>query len=91
MINITPTFHHEYDNTFRGLPEGNLDTNLMILREYDDKGRKIPLAYKDTACLPNPVFPVELYEYRRGTKLKITLGKDKEFKSKFAELNLGGV
>ena len=68
MINITPTFHHEYDNTFRGLPE-NLNTNLMILREYDDKGRKIPLSYKDTARLPNPVFPVELYEYRRVQKL----------------------
>ena len=89
MINITPTFHHEYDNTFRGLP-GPTDTNLFIPREYDDKNRPIPLTYKDTPRLPNPVFPVELYEYRRGSKIKLSLGKDKEFKSRFAELNLAG-
>ena len=90
MINITPTFHHEYDNTYRGLPE-NFNTNLSVPREYDNKGRNIPLSYVDTPRFPNPVIPVELYEYRRGTKIKLTLGKDKEFKSRFAELNLGVV
>ena len=68
MINITPTFHHEYDNTYRGLPE-NFNTNLSVPREYDNKGRNIPLSYVDTPCFPNPVFPVELYEYRRDKKL----------------------
>ena len=85
MININPTFHHEYDNTFRGLPE-NLNTNLMILREYDDKGRKIPLAYKDTPRLPNPVFSVELYEYRRGSKVKLTLGRTKNLNQSLPNL-----
>ena len=33
MINITPTFHHEYDNTYRGLPE-NFNTNLSVPRVY---------------------------------------------------------
>jgi len=92
MINITPTFQYEYDNTSRGLPQ-NTNTNLFVPREYNDKGDPIALAYKDVARLPNPVFPAELYEYRRDSKIKLTLGNDKEFKSRFTELNLtaGGI
>ena len=55
MINITPTFHHEYDNTYRGIPE-NFNTNLSVPREYDNKGRNIPLSYVDTPRFPNPFF-----------------------------------
>ena len=73
--------------TFRGLPD-NTNTNLTIFRENDNKGRKIPLSYVHTPRLPNLVFPVELYEYRRDSKVKLTIGKDKEFKSRFVEGNL---
>ena len=44
------------------------------------------LPYKDAAYLKNPVFPAELYEYRRGKNMKLSI--DGETKSLFAEGNL---
>ena len=84
MINITPTFLHEYYNTSRGFPEG-IDTNInhpVITME----GKKAKAAYVDKKFFPNPVFPVELYEYRRGSNIKLSI--DGVIPSKFAEGNL---
>ena len=66
MINITPTFLFELSNTAKGIPEGN-NTNLQVphLMMNVDNPKDIKFHYKDDAFLPNPVFPVELYEYRR--------------------------
>jgi len=84
MINLTPTFLSEYHNVSRGLPEGT-DTKLKVptLTKAD---KKISIAYVDKAYLKNPVFPAELYEYRRGKNMKLSI--DGEAKSLFAEGNL---
>ena len=89
MINITPTFLFELSNTAKGIPEGN-DTKLYVphLMVNRDNPKDIKFHYKDVLYLPNPVFPVELYEYRRGTQVKLSI--EAREKSKFAEYNLNG-
>ena len=84
MINLTPTFLSEYYNVSRGLPEG-IDTNLRI-PALIKTGKKITTVYGDKAYLKNPLFPAELYEYRRGKNMKLSI--DGEAKSLFAEGNL---
>ena len=49
-------------------------------------GKKVAVAYTDQPRLKNPVFPAELYEYRRGKNMKLSI--DGEVPSKFAEGNL---
>ena len=71
MINITPTFLSEYRNTSRGLPEG-IDTKLNI-PTLTKVGKKITVRYGDKSYLNNPLFPAELYEYRRGKNMKFQL------------------
>ena len=90
MINITPTFLFELSNTAKGIPEGN-DTNLCIpyLGVSGNNPKNIWFRYEDVKYLPNPLFPVELYEYRRDTQIKLTI--EAREKSKFAERNLSGV
>lgn len=82
MIDITSTFLHQISNACKGLPAG-INTTLSIPYK-NDKGDKID--YKDKAFLENPVFPVELYEYQRESKIKLSLGKTAT--SKFAGNNL---
>jgi len=84
MINITPTFLHEYYNSSRGFPE-DIDTsiNYPVITMV---GKKATAVYKDKKFFPNPVFPVELYEYRRGSNIKLSI--DGVIASKFAEGNL---
>jgi len=84
MIKLTPTFLSEYHNTSRGIP-GNVNTNINI-PILTPNGKKITVAYADKAHLKNPVFPAELYEYRRGKNMKLSI--DGEVPSKFAEGNL---
>ena len=84
MIKLTPTFISEYHNLSRGIIN-NLDTNLNI-PVLTPNGKKITVAYADKAKLKNPVFPAELYEYRRGKNMKLSI--DGETKSLFAEGNL---
>ena len=87
MINITPTFLFELSNTAKGIPEGN-NTNLHVphLMVNLDNPKVIKFNYKDEPFLPNPVFPAELYEYRRDTQIKLSV--EAREKSKFAEHNL---
>ena len=89
MINITPTFLFELSNTAKGIPEGN-DTNLYVphLVPNPNNPKDIKFNYTHEAFLPNPVFPVELYEYRRDTQVKLSI--EALEKSKFAEYNLNG-
>ena len=89
MINITPTFLFELSNTAKGIPEGN-DTKLYVphLMINRDNPKDIKFHYQDVLFLPNPVFPVELYEYRRDTQVKLSV--EAREKSKFAEYNLNG-
>ena len=84
MINLTPTFLSEYHNASRGLPEG-IDTKLNIPTRTK-VGKKITVRYGDKSFLKNPVFPAELYEYRRGKNMKLSI--DGEVLSLFAEGNL---
>ena len=84
MIENTPTFQYELYNCFRGLP-GNKDTRMTI-PYLKKEGRKITAAYKKKAYLPNPVFPVELYEYRRDSIIQ--LSTEGKMKSEFANENL---
>ena len=63
MINITPTFLHEYYNTSRGIPD-NIDTRIFHPK-ITMVGKKATATYADKKFFPNPVFPVELYEYRK--------------------------
>jgi len=84
MIQNTPTFQNQLHNCFIGNP-GNKDTRLYI--PYLEKdGRHIKLDYKAKAYLPNPVFPIELYEYRRDSQIQLSV--DGKVKSKFADLNI---
>jgi len=84
MIKLTPTFLSEYHNASRGLPAGiNTNINIPILTA---NGKKITVAYEAKAYLKNPVFPAELYEYRRGKNMKLSI--DGETKSLFADGNL---
>ena len=85
MIQNTPTFQYQLYECFRGQP-GNKDSRLSI--PYLDKaGRGIRATYKNKAYLPNPVFPIELYEYRRDNQIQLSVEGKVEFK--FAENNLG--
>ena len=84
MINISVTFINELYYSFRGIPE-NYNTTLTI-PFVTKAGKTITTAYGDKAFLPNPAFPVELYEYRRGSNIKLSI--DGETKSLFAEKNL---
>ena len=84
MINITPTFLHEYYNTSRGIPD-DIDTNINHPVIKID-GKKATAIYQDKKFFPNPVFPVELCEYRRGSNIKLSI--DGVIASKFAETNL---
>lgn len=85
MIQNTPTFQYQLYECFRGQP-GNKDSRLSI--PYLDKaGRKIRATYKNKAYLPNPVFPIELYEYRRDNQIQLSV--EGKVESKFAENNLG--
>ena len=86
MIENTPTFQYQLYECFRGQP-GNRDTRLTI-PYLTKEGRKIQADYRHKAYLPNPVFPVELYEYRRDNQIQLSV--DGKVKSKFAENNLGG-
>ena len=61
MISLTPTFLSEYR-----IP-GNANTNINV-PSLVKTGKKITLTYADKAYFKNPVFPAELYEYRRGKK-----------------------
>ena len=71
MINITPTFFHEYYNTTRGIP-GEIDTSIFY-PVITMAGKKATATYVDKKYFPNPVFPVELYEYRRGSNIKLSI------------------
>ena len=73
MIRLTPTFLSEYRNTSRGLPE-RVDTNLNI-PTLTKVGKKITVRYGDKSFLNNPVFPAELYEYRRGKNMKLSIDR----------------
>ena len=85
MIQNTPTFQYQLYECFRGQP-GNKDSRLSI--PYLDKaGRRIRATYKNKAYLPNPVFPIELYEYRRDNQIQLSV--EGKVESKFAENNLG--
>ena len=84
MININPTFLREFTNIAQGMPEGN-DTSLII-PYIIRKGKNTAAVYKAKAFIPNPVFPTELYEYRRGSNIKLSI--DGEIASRFAENNL---
>ena len=84
MIKLSPTFLSEFHNVSRGLPEG-LNTNLRV-PILTKVGKKITTVYADKAYLKNPVFPTELYEYRRGKNMKLSI--DGEARSLFAEGNL---
>ena len=84
MIKLTPTFISEYHNLSRGIL-GNLDTNIKV-PVLTANGKKVTVAYTDQPRLKNPVFPAELYEYRRGKNMKLSI--DGEVPSKFAEGNL---
>ena len=86
MIKLTPTFLSEYNNTSRGIPFDH-DTTIFIPK-VESNGKKVTVTYVDKSCLKNPVFPVELYEYRRGKNMKLSI--DGETKSLFAERNLAG-
>ena len=90
MINITPTFLFELSNTAKGIPESN-DTKLYVphLMVNAVNPKNIKFNYSDVLYLPSPVFPVELYEYRRNTQIKLSV--EAREKSKFAEYNLNGV
>ena len=89
MINLTPTFLFELSNTAKGIPEG-YDTRLYVphLKYNENNPKDIKFLYKDVLYLPNPVFPVELYECSRNTQVKLTIEACE--KSKFAEYNLNG-
>ena len=85
MIQNTPTFQYQLYECFRGQP-GNKDSRLSI--PYLDKaGRRIRATYKNKAYLPNPVFPIKLYEYRRDNQIQLSV--EGKVESKFAENNLG--
>ena len=84
MIRLSPTFLSEYHNASKGLPYG-FDTNISI-STITKTGKKIVINYADTRFLKNPVFPAELYEYRRGKNMKLSI--DGEVVSLFAERNL---
>ena len=64
MIKLSPTFLSEYHNVSRGLP-GTTNKNLNV-PTLTKVGKKITVRYGDKSFLKNPVFPAELYEYRRG-------------------------
>jgi len=85
MIQNTNTFQYQLYECFRGNP-GNKDTRLYIPYLAKD-GRRIKVDYKAKAYLPNPVFPIELYEYRRDSHIKLSV--DGKVESRFAEQNLG--
>ena len=84
MIKLTPTFLSEYHNLSRGFPNGT--NTVLSIPDLKPVGKKTTVAYVDKAYLKNPVFPVELYEYRRGKNMKLSI--DGEAKSLFAEGNL---
>ena len=71
MINLTSTFLSEYHNISRGFPD-NVNTNLNVPRLIK-AGKKITTVYEDKAYLKNPVFPAELYEYRRGKNMELSI------------------
>ena len=84
MIRLTPTFLSEYNNTSNGLP-GPVDTSIYI-PTVKKVGKKFTITYGDKSYLKNPVFPAELYEYRRGQNMKLSI--DGEVLSQFADRNL---
>ena len=84
MIRLTPTFLSEYHNTSNGLP-GPVDTSIYI-PTIKRVGKKFTITYEDKSYLKNPVFPAELYEYRRGQNMKLSI--DGEVLSQFADRNL---
>ena len=84
MIRLSPTFLSEYHNASKGLPHG-FDTNISI-PTIIPTGKKFTINYADTKFLKNPVFPAELYEYRRGKNMKLSI--DGEVLSLFVERNL---
>ena len=84
MIRLTPTFLSEYRNTSRGLPD-KIDTSIYI-PTIKKVGKKFTITYGAKSYLKNPVFPAELYEYRRGKNMKLSI--DGEVLSEFAERNL---
>ena len=84
MIENTPTFQYQLYECFRGQPGGK-DTRLTI-PFLNKSGRRVTTAYMKKAYLPNPVFPVELYEYRRDSQIQ--LSADGKMKSEFADNNL---
>ena len=84
MTDITPAFLREFFNIAQGALEG-FDTTLQI-PYITRRGKNATSDYKAKAFLPNPIFPTELYEYCRGSIIKLTI--DGEVKSLFAEKNL---
>ena len=73
MIKLSPTFISEYHNASKGLPHG-FDTNIGI-PTITKAGKKITINYADAGFLKNPVFPAELYEYRRGKNMKLSIDR----------------
>ena len=84
MIRLTPTFLSEYRNTSNGLPE--VINTVLSIPDIKPAGKKVTITYIDKSYLKNPVFPAELYEYRRGKNMKLSI--DGEVLSLFAERNL---
>ena len=76
MIENTPTFQYQLYECFRGQPGGK-DTRLTILY-LKKSGRRVTAAYKKKAYLRNPVFPVELYEYRRDSQIHQVFSRERE-------------
>jgi hypothetical protein len=85
MIEFSSTFHRQLYDIFRGLPAG-VDTKIWI-PNIKRTGKKLEAKYEAKAYLPNPLFPAELYEYRRNSNIKLGVEGD-GFKSEFAERNL---
>ena len=81
MIRLTPTFITEYSNLSKGIP-GPDDTTIFI-PIVTPNGKKVTVAYENKRIFNNPVFPVELYEYRRGKNMKLPI--DGEVLSLFVE------
>ena len=84
MIRLSPTFISEYHNASRGLPH-KFDINISIPTILP-AGKKITINYADVRFLKNPIFSAELYEYRRGKNMKLSI--EGEVVSLFEERNL---
>ena len=85
MIDNSTTFQSQLYSLFRGQPVGR-DTRIAIPYLKQTGPKKITAEYRAKAYLPNPVFPVELYEYRRKSEIHLSI--DGKIRSDFADGNL---